>query len=603
MSARHVTLLAALSAIWGGSYLLIKYALEGFSAAMIVSARCLLASVVLYVVLRTAGWRRRRWADLRERPRWALILGVTAVAVPFLLITFGEHVVPSGLTAVLISPASLFIALLAPFLLPSESIDRRQGAGMLLGLAGVVLVVGVESVHSLKEFLGAMAMIGAAFFYGLSSFVVKGRYGTLAAVQTSWIWVTVAGLLTLPVGIATTPGHTPGLGAIAALVALGVVGTALAFVIYYELIAGDRGGARRARLLPRPGRRAVLRRDLPRRGDHGRRDRRAGADPRRRGDRLAAQARRRAGACARAGTRLTAWPPRGPDALAGRRGIPRHAARLDRRQPPGPGAGGRRGVVRVPPRLAAQAQRARLGRPDLADRVRRRRRDADRAGDPVRGVRALAGAADGQRARADDGRPDGHRARHRRSEGALPLADPVRRRDVVPGLLRARVGLRPRVAEDARGAQGRRVRRHRPEGVDDVRAPLQVVHAARAHEPGRAQAPRAHLLPDGHGAGRRRHPAAGPDHRRGRVQRALHRRGADPGRERRRRRRQRLARGDHDADARARRARLRAAGAGPGGAGRAGRRAQGRPRTRSSASASRRSRSRRRCCGCSPSAA
>ena len=109
---------------------------------------------------------------------------------------------------------------------------------MLLGLAGVALVVGVESVHSLKEFLGALAMIGAAFFYGLSSFVVKGRYGSLAAVQTSWISVTVAGLLTLPVGIATTPGHTPTLGAVAAVVGLGVVGTALAFVIFYELING-----------------------------------------------------------------------------------------------------------------------------------------------------------------------------------------------------------------------------------------------------------------------------------------------------------------------------------------------------------------------------
>ena len=89
---------------------------------------------------------------------------------------------------------------------------------MLLGLAGVALVVGVESVHSLKEFLGALAMIGAAFFYALSSFVVKGRYGSLAAVQTSWICVTIAGLITLPVGIATTPGHTPTLGATAALV-------------------------------------------------------------------------------------------------------------------------------------------------------------------------------------------------------------------------------------------------------------------------------------------------------------------------------------------------------------------------------------------------
>jgi drug/metabolite transporter (DMT)-like permease len=238
MSARHATLLTLLAAIWGGSYLLIKYALDGFSAAAIVSARSLLASAVLFAILRAQGLAAPTLADLRARPKWALILGVTAVTVPFLLITFGEHVVPSGLTAVLISPASLFIALLAPFLLPSESIDRRQGIGMLLGLGGVALVVGVESLSSLEQFLGALAMIGAAFFYGLSSFVVKGRYGTMAAVQTSWISVTVAGVLTLPAGIATTPGHTPTLGAVAALVALGVVGTALAFMIFYELING-----------------------------------------------------------------------------------------------------------------------------------------------------------------------------------------------------------------------------------------------------------------------------------------------------------------------------------------------------------------------------
>ena len=247
MSARHATLLAVLSFVWGGSYLLIKYALDGYSAAMIVSARCLLASLVLYIVLRSMGLVSSAWADVRARPKWTLILGTTAVTAPFLLITYGEHVVPSGLTAVLISPASLFIALLAPFILPSESIDRRQAVGMLLGLAGVALVVGVESVQSLDEFLGALAMIGAAFFYGLSSFVVKGRYGKLAAVQTSWISVTVAGVTTLPLAIATTPGHTPDLGSTAALVVLGVVGTALAFVIYYELIAGI--GAARAALV------------------------------------------------------------------------------------------------------------------------------------------------------------------------------------------------------------------------------------------------------------------------------------------------------------------------------------------------------------------
>src|SRR3954447_1527760 len=180
---------------------------------MIVSARSLLASLVLFVVMRSTGVAAGALADLRARPKWAVILSVTSVVAPFMLITFGEHVVPSGLTAVLISPASLFIAVLPPFILPAESIDRRQAVGVLLGFAGVVLVVGVESVHTLDQFLGALAMIGAALFYALSNFVVKGRYGSLAAVQTSWISVTVAGVITLPVGIATTPGHTPTLGA------------------------------------------------------------------------------------------------------------------------------------------------------------------------------------------------------------------------------------------------------------------------------------------------------------------------------------------------------------------------------------------------------
>ena len=242
MSARHVTLLAALAAIWGGSYLLIKYALDGFSAAAIVSFRCLLASAVLYSALRATGAAKPALSELRARPRWALILGLTAVAFPFMLITFGEHVVPSGLTAVLISPASLFVALFAPAIDASERIDRRQALGMGVGLLGVAMVVGVESLSTLDEFLGALAMIGAAAFYGLSTFVVKGRFGHLASMQTSWIAVTTAGVVTLPVALATTPGHTPTLGAATALLVLGVVGTALAFVIFYKLINEIGGG-------------------------------------------------------------------------------------------------------------------------------------------------------------------------------------------------------------------------------------------------------------------------------------------------------------------------------------------------------------------------
>jgi drug/metabolite transporter (DMT)-like permease len=249
MAPRHVGLLAALAAVWGGSYLLIKYALEGFEPAVIVWLRCVLAGVALYAVMRLRGGgaeARAANAELRARPWRAILLGALAIALPFNLITFGELEVPSGLTAVLIAPASLFVAAFAPFIDVSEKVRSSALGGMFMGLAGVALLVGVESVHSLGEFLGSLAMIGAAACYALSSFVVK-RYKGLTAVTVSFVSILVASVLTLPAAIATAPSELPGVRAVLAIITLGVVGTALAFVIFYKLIAET--GAGRASLV------------------------------------------------------------------------------------------------------------------------------------------------------------------------------------------------------------------------------------------------------------------------------------------------------------------------------------------------------------------
>src|SRR4051794_11286571 len=242
MAPRNAAQLAALSAIWGGSYLLIKYALEDLDAPVIVWARTAIAALVLLAALGPAA-ARGALADLRRRPGSAALLGFFAIALPFSLITLGEHTVPSGLTAVLIAPASLFVAMFAPFLDPSESIDRRQAVGMVIGLAGVALVVGVESVHSTGQLLGALAMIGAAASYALSGFVVKGRYGRLTSTQTALVSVVTASVMTLPFAIATAPSQLPGLRAGLSVLALGAIGTALAFVIFYRLML-DVGPAR-----------------------------------------------------------------------------------------------------------------------------------------------------------------------------------------------------------------------------------------------------------------------------------------------------------------------------------------------------------------------
>lgn len=241
-------MLAAIALIWGASYLLIKLALEDLSPAVVVFGRTALATLALLVALRLQGGAR--WAalaEVRRRPGAALLLGVTAIAAPFMLISFGELAVPSGLTAVLIAPAPLFVAILAPLIDRSETIGGRGAAGLAIGLLGVGLVVGVDSVGSAAELLGALAIVAAAVSYALASFVVKGAYRQVPAIAASLISVAVGALLSLPVALATAPREAPGGLAVMSVALLGVVGTALAFVIFYKLIAEV--GAGRASLV------------------------------------------------------------------------------------------------------------------------------------------------------------------------------------------------------------------------------------------------------------------------------------------------------------------------------------------------------------------
>jgi drug/metabolite transporter (DMT)-like permease len=250
LPARYAALLTALAAVWGGSYLLIKIGLEDFEPGLIVWARCALAAVLLIAIMAwTRGGEdlRAAVAEVRARPGTAIVHGLLAITLPFLLITFGELEVPSGLTAVLLAPAPLWVSAFAPFVDHSERADARAGAGMVAALAGVALLVGVESVGSAGALAGALAILGASALYGASSLFVKRRYAGRSPLVTTSISVSVTAVLTLPIAMFSLPDHAPGAGPVAAVVALGFVGTALAFVAFYVLIA--RLGAARASLI------------------------------------------------------------------------------------------------------------------------------------------------------------------------------------------------------------------------------------------------------------------------------------------------------------------------------------------------------------------
>jgi drug/metabolite transporter (DMT)-like permease len=238
-----------LSGIWGGSYLLIKIALDGFEASMIVFARVSLAALILYFAVRTRTDSRRAFAFMRSHPGRVAALGALSITIPFMLISYGETQITSGLTGILVAPGPLFVAAFAPFLDPTERVDRRGALALLVGFAGVVLLVGVDTVHDTGEFLGSLAVLGAACSYGLGAMYSKNRLSGAGVppLVVSFFSCTAASLMTLPFAAATVDNNSPDLGEIAAVTSLGVIGTALAFVLYYSLIAET--GAGRASLV------------------------------------------------------------------------------------------------------------------------------------------------------------------------------------------------------------------------------------------------------------------------------------------------------------------------------------------------------------------
>ncbi len=247
MRPLHALGVVALAAVWGSSYLLIKIGLRGFSPAMLVFTRTGVASLVLLALIAARGpVLRAALRDALRRP-WRLAgLAFLAITLPFLLIGAAETTVPSGLAAVLVAAVPLFIAGMAPFVDASERVTRGRLTGMLVGLVGVALVVGAESVGSVEQSLAALALLGASASYAGGSFAATRWFGDVTPLVRSLCAVGGGCLLTLPIAAATTPDTAPGWGPAAAVLALAVFGTALAFILLYWLM--DAVGAGRTAL-------------------------------------------------------------------------------------------------------------------------------------------------------------------------------------------------------------------------------------------------------------------------------------------------------------------------------------------------------------------
>jgi drug/metabolite transporter (DMT)-like permease len=232
MSRRSWILLAALAAVWGASYLLIKVALDDLSPAMVVFTRTLLAALVLVPVAARMGALR----GLRERVVPVFVLAAVQVAAPFLLISFGEERISSSLAGILVAAAPIFTAVLAIWI---DNDERSHGlglAGIGLGIAGVALLLGVDAGGGRAALIGGLMVVLASLGYALGAFYLKRRLSDLPPVGVGAAAMGATALLTAPFGLATAPASLPGAGAWGAVAALGVLGTGIAFWIFYFLI-------------------------------------------------------------------------------------------------------------------------------------------------------------------------------------------------------------------------------------------------------------------------------------------------------------------------------------------------------------------------------
>jgi drug/metabolite transporter (DMT)-like permease len=230
---RALVLLLILAALWGSSYMFIKIGLEDLSPAGVVFARTLLGALVLLPF----ALRRGAFRGVRPLLPLLVVLAAVQVAGPFLLISAGEQHISSGLAGIIVASAPIFTALLAPVFDSSERSSGAALAGILIGILGVGLIFGVDLGDAGSALGGGVMVLAATVGYAIGGFMVKKSFSALDAIGVVTVTMGLSALLSLPVAVATPPAAAPGGGTIAAMLALGIGGTGIAFAIFYTLIA------------------------------------------------------------------------------------------------------------------------------------------------------------------------------------------------------------------------------------------------------------------------------------------------------------------------------------------------------------------------------
>jgi drug/metabolite transporter (DMT)-like permease len=243
VSRSYVVYIGLLAAFWGASYMFIKVAGRAYEPAAMIMLRLLIASLVIVaVLLAQRGWDATL-DEMRALGWEGFALGIVNGAIPFTLIAWGERHIDSGVAAIANASMPIFVVLLAIRFKPSETVRGLRLVGFLVGLVGVGVLAGVHPEGGWWGAAGTLAVVVASVSYAVGSL-----WGQRLIARTSGLVLSACSMLgglivLLPLGLIQLPSELPGWKETGSVVALAVIGTALAQIILYRVLRTD-GAAR-----------------------------------------------------------------------------------------------------------------------------------------------------------------------------------------------------------------------------------------------------------------------------------------------------------------------------------------------------------------------
>jgi drug/metabolite transporter (DMT)-like permease len=239
MTPLEWALLLILSVLWGGSFFMQAIIVKALPTFTTAACRMGFAALILIAVMLIL---RQRMPLDRASLRAFACMGFLNNAVPFSLLIWGQSHIPSGLVSILNATTPLFTVVAAHFFTSDEKLTQARLFGVVVGLAGVAIVVGTDALHSLGVgVLAQLACVGAAMFYAFGG-IYGRRFRSMGIppLATATGQLTASSMMMIPLALVVDHPWTlpmPSLPVIGAIIGVAALSTALAFIIYFRILA------------------------------------------------------------------------------------------------------------------------------------------------------------------------------------------------------------------------------------------------------------------------------------------------------------------------------------------------------------------------------